>query len=1260
MTVNKDLLPTSYDLDGSTSTFPIDFYFITAGDLKLVKRSITGVETTLTLNVNYEITGAGNAEGGEITLKPGNLGAAGERLILVWDKEFDQQTNLRVQSEDPAAAIERELDNAAQRDQQLRALTTRALKFPVTEDMTDADSTMVDLASYKGKAVGISETGQMTPMQLGTMVHDLENVIGLCDTVAELRGLDISTNNYTWAFVKGYTTANDGGGGWFYWDSASTDAEDYGYCLIPTSAPTSGRWKRLIAQPAVLASHFGFSPVASENTNTTAISRAFDFVKTNTAGRKHLKIDNPGTSAVGTINKTGLPPMVLEICDGVTLNGENIDYLTSKSMFELSGTLGTATTLTAAGVELDDEIYVADTTGLTVGMMIFIESLTEVWGGIAGIGGYDEVMKGEINWIEAINTVTKKITTRYPLESDYSITPHTVNVTPVTHASRLRLMGKGLAVGGGLKGKLDGTDGYGGTGYLPNGQGQNFLHVSYYEDVQVEDVQGLKWQNAFCRYRRCWNVTAERAHMKGLPDAFPTSDFYGHVSDGSHHVTFLNIKGENCRRPVDTTPTRITRYIEQGHIRAINCNGAAVGTHHAQHYNIHHCWGRNTPIGALCRGRDGQVSHSQFDDTTTAVIQLGSGNGDSVTGATAGRVDIANVRGKAKGGNFLRCFVSLDSLTSRNNTVEGIDSHAYFFRPNTLENLLISNDNMNWDPATPNGRHYLYVTNNNESLTKLKKLTVARNTLRGCTGYVAYLQAPNLASHSTAPGTPADQIYIWPQDSNGTDDGLLFKDGTHFGNEILLMQEAEADEAQGGIRNRLINGNFELDMNGWKVVATGSGAVTNSLSTTSLPPTGDGTPGRGRRALLVQLATAHASPAAGDNYSLAYELRGTQIQDLGWGGVNAKPIVLRIPTRHTVAGTYSGAIKNHDGTRSYPFTFTVPTSFTWAETVIRIPGDTSGTWKNDDNVALQVVLDLGSGSDFEAPANAWVGSNKHRVAGTARHIAGSVSDQYRTTGLELWAGASVNKLPDNIPPALARVMDHVDARLLNPMFMDDFLGAALSTAHWIVKKGSDGAAVDPYLIKTNRVGGVARCGSGADAGGTVALNGSQLLGGLDYLPSKGRLKMEARCLNKNIAAQLAFVGFTDQNAALEAPFEIGALDAVTANCTDGAAFVYDTNSASDVIVLCVAKAGTVQSQVLSGVTFPVTNFSTSMDSASRYGIEIDESGNVTFKINGAQVGKTFAAGVSTGVALCPTMGCAARAATQTEFDSDYIAVSQKR
>ena len=102
---------------------------------------------------------------------------------------------------------------------------------------------------------------------------DLENAINTTN-IAALRLIDGNTEIKK-AFVNGYYTAGDGGGGEFYWDATSTDT-DNGGTIIQATGITTGRWKRLY-NGAVNVKWFGAKTGLGEN-NTSKIQACFDYV----------------------------------------------------------------------------------------------------------------------------------------------------------------------------------------------------------------------------------------------------------------------------------------------------------------------------------------------------------------------------------------------------------------------------------------------------------------------------------------------------------------------------------------------------------------------------------------------------------------------------------------------------------------------------------------------------------------------------------------------------------------------------------------------------------------------------------------------------------------------------------------------------------------------------------------------------------------------------------------------------------------------
>ena len=215
--------------------------------------------------------------------------------------------------------------------------------------------------------------------------------------------------------------------------------------------------------------------------------------------------------------------------------------------------------------------------------------------------------------------------------------------------------------------------------------------------------------------------------------------------------------------------------------------------------------------------------------------------------------------------------------------------------------------------------------------------------------------------------------------------------------------------------NRIINGDMRIDQrnNGasgtaisytvdrWNYVATQPGKMTwQQIASGSV-----GFP----YALSFTIGTAYAL-LAGDTFLVNQPIEADAISDLAWGTANAQPVTLSFWVASSLTGTFSGAISNYGNsgvsTRSYPFTFSIPTANTWARIVITVPGDKTGTgWLMSGNgVGAYLRFDLGSGATWRAPANVWGAGNIVGANGAVSLVAtqGAV---YQLTGVKLEIGS---------------------------------------------------------------------------------------------------------------------------------------------------------------------------------------------------------------------------------------------------------------
>lgn len=216
--------------------------------------------------------------------------------------------------------------------------------------------------------------------------------------------------------------------------------------------------------------------------------------------------------------------------------------------------------------------------------------------------------------------------------------------------------------------------------------------------------------------------------------------------------------------------------------------------------------------------------------------------------------------------------------------------------------------------------------------------------------------------------------------------------------------------------------------------------------------------------------------------------------------------------------------------------------------------------------------------------------------------------------------------------------------------IDDFLGDVIAD-QWDAKTGSDGSVVTPTInVQAN---GAVRLTTGAGATTTMAVNGVQLQGSLNFFANKDNLVFECRLKAAAVTSVAIFVGLTDQVSSLEMPVNgSGSGNGITTTATDAVGFVFDTTM-TDASFWCTGVANDVDGTHVTSSVAPV---------AATYNylrIEIDSSGNATFYIDGSRVGYVASA-VTITVGLTPCVAIFRRSASSTTLDVDYIRIAQDR
>lgn len=178
MTVAVESGRASYATNGTTGPFTIPFYFLDATHLQVVHRSSAGVETTLALNTDYTVTGAGVPAGGTLTTTVAY--AAGGTITIVRNVPMTQETDYGDADSFPAESHERALDKLTMIAQQHDETLARVLVLSVG---STGSAVLPDVASRANKLLGFTSDGApaAVPSVLGTATQlalDLVSSIG--------------------------------------------------------------------------------------------------------------------------------------------------------------------------------------------------------------------------------------------------------------------------------------------------------------------------------------------------------------------------------------------------------------------------------------------------------------------------------------------------------------------------------------------------------------------------------------------------------------------------------------------------------------------------------------------------------------------------------------------------------------------------------------------------------------------------------------------------------------------------------------------------------------------------------------------------------------------------------------------------------------------------------------------------------------------------------------------------------------------------
>lgn len=237
--------------------------------------------------------------------------------------------------------------------------------------------------------------------------------------------------------------------------------------------------------------------------------------------------------------------------------------------------------------------------------------------------------------------------------------------------------------------------------------------------------------------------------------------------------------------------------------------------------------------------------------------------------------------------------------------------------------------------------------------------------------------------------------------------GITFSDGS--------TQTAAASPYV--LKNRIINGACVIAQYGTTSLTVDNTAVKYGVDRmaaygniaaskfTVQQNAGSVTPPVGYTKYLGATSSSAYAVAATDVFYVYQRIEGFNIADLAWGTANAKTITLSFQVYSSLTGTFGGSIANGGETRSYAFSYSIPTANTWTTISVTIPGDTSGTWTSDNTAGMEVNFSLGAGTSRSGTANTWTASMLYQPTG-ATSVVGTSGATWYVTGVQLEIGST--------------------------------------------------------------------------------------------------------------------------------------------------------------------------------------------------------------------------------------------------------------
>jgi len=182
------------------------------------------------------------------------------------------------------------------------------------------------------------------------------------------------------------------------------------------------------------------------------------------------------------------------------------------------------------------------------------------------------------------------------------------------------------------------------------------------------------------------------------------------------------------------------------------------------------------------------------------------------------------------------------------------------------------------------------------------------------------------------------------------------------------------------------------------------GALATVTQDSDVPTTGGFA-----NSLKIDVTTGDAlTGAANDLALLSYTVEGQDLQHWKKGTASAETITIAFWIKSTITGTYILELYDGDNARTCNIAYTVSSANTWEHKVVNFPADTTGTFTDDNTLALYIQWYLGAGTQYTGGtlSTAWAsisGGSTNRAEGTVNAV-NSASNNIYITGVQVEVG----------------------------------------------------------------------------------------------------------------------------------------------------------------------------------------------------------------------------------------------------------------